>query len=644
MAVTVDELFYGDDRYVIPLYQRNYTWGEDQIIQLVSDIAAAHAESVDAAEVDESNAYHLGNLVVSPRADGRFEVIDGQQRLTTLFMLLAHLDHEAEGTTPTKAHRPEYEARPKATRTLEFLPKKDQKLPENESFDTAIADASALIHTLASKKDQENWICPKVAEYIKSSVKLVRMTIPQSTDLNRYFEVMNTRGVQLRPVDIVKARLMKHLQREDQAVFEAVWRGCSDMSRYVQMGVTRGDTARRSRLFGDEWTSIPSDFAELREALTPDVSATTTEAGEGEPVSLEKAVDQYLAGGIGSKKDDDEDGERFSSQITFEVFLLHILALKGQGEGLDRQHDDKKDRQLDDKKLVGRFEKVLNSVDRDQSGPSSREWVQNFAVSLLRYRMLFDRYIIKRDTNLHPGSESTADDEVGDWSLVSVRSNRMANPQPRYAPTFSSDAAVQKRIVLLQSALRITYTSPKTMHWMTKVLRHVDQNPELSGGDLLAFIQNWTRGRVKEAMAQGPEGALPSGFGVPRIMFTYLDYLLVKDAQGDYRFSYRNSIEHFYPQTWDQEKSNDKFEFTDKSLLDDFGNLALVSVSVNSKFSNNTPGEKATFTAVRAQSPKLERMCKVVKDVGQWKDQQAKSHRDEMLTLLRADLREEQAN
>lgn len=618
-SVTVGELFHGQDRYVIPLYQRNYTWGEDQIVQLVSDIAAA--------VVEKSDSYHLGNLVVAPRGNDRFEVIDGQQRLTTLFMLLAHLDRAAEGAT--EAHPPTYEARPKASRTLELLPEKDQKLPPDESHDTVIADASALIHMLASNKDQENWISPDVARYIKSSVKLVRMTIPQSTDLNRYFEVMNTRGVQLRPVDIVKARLMKYLQREDQPVFEAIWRGSSDMTRYVQMGVTRGDTVRRSKLFGDEWTSIPSDFAELREALTPDTSATSTEAGDYEPVSLEKAVDQYLAGGIGFKKDDDDDGERFSSQITFEVLLLHILALKGLGEDADRQ--------LDDKKLVGRFEEVLNSVAHDKSGPSTREWVQNLAVSLLRYRMLFDRYIIKRDTNLHPGSESTADGEVGDWSLVSIRSNRRANPQPSYSNTFSSEA--QKKLVLLQSALRITYTSPRTMRWMTEVLRHVDQNPELSGDDLLAFIQNWTRGRVKEAMAQGPEGTLPSGFGVPRIMFTYLDYLLVKDEQSDYRFSYRNSIEHFLPQTWDQEKSTDKFDFTDGSLLDDFGNLALVSVSVNSKFSNNTPGEKANNDSARAQSPKLERMCQVMECAGgRWKDQQAISHREEMLALLRADL------
>lgn len=129
------------------------------------------------------------------------------------------------------------------------------------------------------------------------------------------------------------------------------------------------------------------------------------------------------------------------------------------------------------------------------------------------------------------------------------------------------------------------------------------QNPEVRGDDLLKFIQNWERGRGRAAMPQGPKGRLPTGLGVPRILFTYFDYLLVKDKQGGYRFSYRNSFEHFLPQTWDQEKSADKSEFTDGSLLDDFGNLALVSVSVNSKFSRNTPAEKATYASAGCRAP-----------------------------------------
>lgn len=177
------------------------------------------------------------------------------------------------------------------------------------------------------------------------------------------------------------------------------------------------------------------------------------------------------------------------------------------------------------------------------------------------------------------------------------------------------------------------------MHWITEVLRFVGSNPAVSGGDLLVFLQEWTRRRVQAAGATGPDGDFPVGFSTPRILFSYLNYLLVKDSSRDYRFGYRNSIEHFVPQNWDREKNADKFELTDKSLMDDFGNLALVSVSANSKFSNNTPTENTELKAARAQSPKLDLMCERLEAAGrQWKDSQVTSHRDEMLALLRADL------
>ena len=78
--LTVDELFSHGNVYTVPIYQRNYAWRAAQIEQLISDIQ-------DAAMGHESS-YFLGNLVVTPRAKPNdFEVIDGQQRLTTLYLL-----------------------------------------------------------------------------------------------------------------------------------------------------------------------------------------------------------------------------------------------------------------------------------------------------------------------------------------------------------------------------------------------------------------------------------------------------------------------------------------------------------------------------------------------------------------------------
>ena len=65
---------------------------------------------------------------------------------------------------------------------------------------------------------------------------LVRASLPPTTDLNRYFDIMNTRGQQLQQVDIVKARLMSGLaNEEEQACFAWIWDACADMNSYVQM-------------------------------------------------------------------------------------------------------------------------------------------------------------------------------------------------------------------------------------------------------------------------------------------------------------------------------------------------------------------------------------------------------------------------
>ena len=79
------QLFDCKTRYVVPIYQRNYEWGEPEITQLLTDIVEAYRRS-------PTQNYYLGSLVVYRRKDGSFEVIDGQQRLTTLNILYRCLE------------------------------------------------------------------------------------------------------------------------------------------------------------------------------------------------------------------------------------------------------------------------------------------------------------------------------------------------------------------------------------------------------------------------------------------------------------------------------------------------------------------------------------------------------------------------
>ncbi|MCX6162895.1 MAG: DUF262 domain-containing protein, partial [Ignavibacteriae bacterium] len=89
MANNITELNIKDllstGKYVIPIYQRNYAWSEPEVTQLIQDI-------VDFSKKESNSNYYIGTLVVFNRKEANnivFETIDGQQRLTTLIILLS---------------------------------------------------------------------------------------------------------------------------------------------------------------------------------------------------------------------------------------------------------------------------------------------------------------------------------------------------------------------------------------------------------------------------------------------------------------------------------------------------------------------------------------------------------------------------
>ena len=132
--LTVGKLF--TDNYLIPIYQRNYAWRAEQIEQLISDIQ----DSV----VGGQDNYFLGNLVVIKRGrEDEFEVIDGQQRLTTLYLLLTFLEQDGEGEKPSVGHAGhlQYESRARATEALLRVAQEAAKEHVRPQGSTSNADA-----------------------------------------------------------------------------------------------------------------------------------------------------------------------------------------------------------------------------------------------------------------------------------------------------------------------------------------------------------------------------------------------------------------------------------------------------------------------------------------------------------------------
>ena len=80
-AITIKEVL-SNDSYIIPIYQRNYEWEQPQIERLIRDINS----------IGKNEQYYLGTLVTFRRDDSSYELVDGQQRHTTLNLIKAVLD------------------------------------------------------------------------------------------------------------------------------------------------------------------------------------------------------------------------------------------------------------------------------------------------------------------------------------------------------------------------------------------------------------------------------------------------------------------------------------------------------------------------------------------------------------------------
>lgn len=630
-AIKTDLMCVGDlfgasgSSYTIPVYQRNYAWRAEQIQQLISDIQ-------DALREDESS-YFLGNLIVTERKDeNNFEVIDGQQRLTTLYLLLTFLSQNIRDSGSVYWERLNYESRPRATEALRRVsglrPRAEPVNQEDAGIHEGFNVIQQFIGARPELSSQEG--LARFFIFLQNKVTVVRVSLPAETDLNRYFEIMNTRGKQLRQVDIIKARLMSALHDEDRTCFSWIWDSCADMDSYAQMSLTRNNPKLRDGIFGKDWKFlIVNDFDQIRTIFDHGRTASATNISLGDPLSIEGALHQYAQLNL-SLDESDQENVRFRSTIEFPTFLLHILKIfKG--------NDDEDEGGLDDKRLIKLFDEGLPS-----SSAKKSEWVRNFAITLLRCRNLFDGFILKRQY-------TATNDADGDWSICSlVKRKSKGRFTPGYVSTFykgrinvEEDGNIDADtidLLLLQSMLRVTYTSPRTMHWITKLLRRLHQSGNtapVSGKALADELRTYARDKVREAFFADTEGQ-PEGFSINRIVFTYLDYLLLENTdKSAFRFSFRNSIEHFYPQHPDKEQSG---AIVSPEFLNLLGNLALLSVSANSKFSNNIPDVKAkSFESIQEQSPKLKTMASITRKEG-WGNEQVRRHHSEMLQLLADDL------
>lgn len=629
--------------YVIPRYQRAYAWEEKEIEQLIDDICDDN---------DPKRDYYIGSLIVARRKadDGvEYEIIDGQQRLTTIYLLLQCLLDEgyfSRGEVSV-GEALSFDCRSKSNCTLAYIRSDAQKSEGKEE----LLDQSILLAVDIIKKKLAREFGDRVEDQKKfvdrlKHVVLYRIEVPEHTDLNRYFEIMNTRGEQLEQHDILKARLMNYLDDAcEREAFARIWEACSDMTGYVQMHFSVED---REKLFVEQWSSLSSEDA-LRELCR----GKRRSEGKSDGLDISKII-------ASKYKEEDEDGTqeerdaeaRFESIIDFPYFLLHVLRVFCRVKRLSMDGAEELGSLLDDRLLLKDFAKVIACCEKrgDKRIKDVKRWfAHTFIRFLLRSRFLFDKFIIKR--------ERVEGDQEGSWSLKELRA---PNKKPYYANTGGVKKSetleeAHAECLMIQSALRVSYTSPKVMHWITRLLeclfdaklklpKLADKAEHIAAEAVAEDFFDQTLSEYSEYGIQEYEfGDYAFGVGTPHIVFNYLDYLLWKKAKKTYKdfvFEFRNSVEHWYP----QHPSDGSIEPWDER--DVFGNLCIISRSVNSKFSNLSPASKMdTYRGmVQKGSLKLRKMGEIIDKLRKtekpgvaaklWRQSECAKHEEKMISLL----------
>ncbi|HED8068423.1 TPA: DUF262 domain-containing protein [Campylobacter lari] len=671
--------------FEIPPYQRLYEWDKEQIQTLLNDIKTKFDEN-------KNKEYFIGNVVVSKKSvkndqkvDVKHLLIDGQQRLTTLFLIGFYLsykncDNWQNFIINDNKLRISMPIREKEEEVLkEFAKfceggerKNDIFLQEIKKFPQDICqNIPQALETIVNWfkeniKENTNEFSDEFSEFSKfiySNVKFVFVELAENTDLNRFFIRMNNRGKQLEKHEILKARLLSKFNDEDESkrtLYAHIWDICSQMDNYI-----------------------------FQKASDRKISSIK-ESDEND-----NSIDKIIQFEESFKKpnQDEEEQEKFKSIVDFPTFLLHVYKLTFLEEKQNENND--KNFTIDKNKLL----EIIKIEEKEST--------KTFMENLLIYRILFDYFVIKGQ-----------DDEENSYKIRRLTKNTKNNTY-----SISEDSNVMPELAMVQNYLRVARSgmSNNHHHWLTPFLKFLDKEINLNFSfdglnddeniinkiqikdninfddfitkdknyfqkNTISFLENLDTALAKEQLQdkvneilqdsqkkddenfqidnffKKEKCILDQGTATPHYWFYRLEYYLWKYSKMEYSlennvklkeikldnktfdyvassFYFRNlnSIEHVQAQSKAQEWKNDK----DK--IDNFGNLALISSSFNSSLNNqDVPSKYRDFQKRYVDNKKAVISLKLwliyalsEKDQSKWTFGNAQTHKEQMLEILK---------
>lgn len=229
----------GKKQYQVPLYQRVYSWRTKQLDQLWDDIVAI----AETRRSDPTATHFIGSLVLASSPDNAavglqtFLVVDGQQRLTTLTLLLAALrDHLIE--TEGEEHRERIDAQYLVNKYESGAPAKLLPTQADRSAYLAVLRAAPRAGEQDSIGDAYRRFRSKIAEAddpedpydiaavenaVLRGLAVVAVTAEPGDNAHRIFESLNNTGLKLTQSDLLKNYLFMRLGERAEPVYNSVW-------------------------------------------------------------------------------------------------------------------------------------------------------------------------------------------------------------------------------------------------------------------------------------------------------------------------------------------------------------------------------------------------------------------------------------
>lgn len=549
-------------KYIIPDFQRDYSWTEKNLELMLNDIKTA---------CKTKNRYILGPIVISEQ-----KVIDGQQRLTSLMIVLKALGIPDKG----------------------FLGFENRKHVENlfgvlgnhqdQNDNTVTVAHHTCEKILAMYQFACNYISQNLCDadmqgcvnkttfinYLNSKVYFLEKQLASNAEIQHTFEVLNTVGEQLKKEDIAKAKIIANMvdlkKEKESELFNFAWLLCYDIENDLKEEIINKAKEIKDANSLDGLYTVMKDFVQKEH--------------EGAKVFLDDIVQSV------------ENGKKYSRTKTGNITDFQ----SGEYVVCLTPYD------LIDIALNSSIKKSIADIVKTDSIINDSEKAYKIIKALLLYRIAFDQYVVKR----RKGNT--------EWFISKFLKEH------------------SKRLISLQSMLVVSgvETSKKLVSSVKSTMDEaLSSDSELNTEKLICELEKYAIGRAENGLDN-----LDNGVRTNHFVFHWLDYLLwldppkeIKAKAEQFIFVETTSVEHFMPQ---HPLSGEGHSSEWNEVLNTFGNLALITPASNSRQNNSSPKEKAEIAKSKMpESLKYEIMMDIAR-TSEWSVEACRQHDSEMKKLL----------